>query len=198
VAACAVGGGTDAATGFAEPAVESAGSLAGSVRKALKMGRSADRKAGRALSTARRAEKAAVTGRPGPAGPAGPQGERGAQGPAGSAGPAGATGPQGQTPLWEVFEANTASTVHKRGTASGVGRLGNGLFWVSFAPKDITGCAYVASVGSVNDQPPPALYATVEQRPGQPTDLRVRSFNDTGGLTDPGTGNGFHVAVYCP
>ena len=44
----------------------------------------------------------------------------------------------------------------------------------------------------------PALYATVEQRTGQPTDLRVRSFNDAGVLTDPGAGSGFHVAVFCP
>jgi hypothetical protein len=97
-----------------------------------------------------------------------------------------------------VFQATSSGVIHERGTASGEGRLANGLFYVSFAPKDITGCAYTASIGSTTDQAPPALYATVEQRTGQPSDLRLRAFNDTGGLTDPGAGAGFHVAVFCP
>jgi hypothetical protein len=232
-------GGVLAATGAARPAVQTAASLASTVKKALKLGKSADRKASNALATARRAEKASVAGRQGPAGPAGPQGGGGAQGPAGSngtngsngtagaagatgaagadgsngsngsngsagatgptgaAGATGATGPQGATGLWEVFEAPDGAPVHQRGTASGEGYLGNGLFYVSFAPKDITGCAYVASVGSIDDGTAPALYATVEQRTGVPTDLRLRAFNASGGLTPPGSGNGFHVAVFC-
>jgi Collagen triple helix repeat (20 copies) len=224
VIGCIGVGGLHAATGAARPAVQTAANLANSVKKALKLGKSADRKSSNALATARRAEKAVVAGRQGPAGPAGPQapagsngsngsngsdgsngsngsnGSAGATGPTGAAGATGSTGATGApatTGLWEVFEAPTGAPVHKRGTATGGGHLGNGIFYVSFAPKDITGCAYIASVGSISDGTPPALYATVEQRTGTPTDLRVRAFNDVGGLTDPGSGNGFHVAVFC-
>jgi hypothetical protein len=213
-----VAGGVLSATGVAQPAVQSAATLAGNVKKAIKIGKRADRKATSALKIARRAEQAAVAGKQGPAGPAGPQGERGAQGVAGTngssgsngaagatgatgaAGATGATGPQGTAGLWAVIEATGSGATSINGTASGQGRLGNGLFWVSFAPTDISDCAYVATVGSISDQsppPPPALYVTVEQRTGIPTDLRLRSINDVGTLTDPGTGFGFHVAVFC-
>lgn len=199
--ACIGAGGLIAATGAAKPAVQTAANLASNVKKALKLGKSADRKAGKALSTARRAEKRAAAGKQGPAGAAGAQGERGTQASAGltgQAGATGATGPQGATGLWDVFEATSIGVVHRRGTGSGEGRLSTGVFYVSFAPNDISGCAYVASVGSVTDGTPPALYATVEQRTGQATDLRLRAFNDAGAPIDPGAGNGFHVAVLCP
>jgi len=180
-------GGVLAATGAADPMAQTAASVAKDVKKALRIGKRADRKATNALKTARRAEKAAVVGSRGPTGPAGSQGDR---------------GPQGTVGLWEVFQATGTTASHVRGTASGQGRLGNGTFYVSFAPTDIGGCAYVANVGSVTDGTPPALYATVEQRtpipPGSPvTDLRLRAFDGAGNLTDPGSGNGFHVAVFC-
>jgi hypothetical protein len=207
--ACIGVGGLLAGTGAASPAVKTAAKLASSVKKALKLGKSAHRKATNALATARRAEKAAVAGKQGPAGAVGSQGERGAGGSSGSSGSngtagaagatgaTGATGAQGSTGLWEVFEAPAGAPVLQRGTASGGGHLGDGVFYVSFFPKDITGCAYIASVGSISGGTPPALYATVEQRTGTPTDLRVRAFNNLGTLTDPGSGNGFHVAVFC-
>jgi hypothetical protein len=197
--ACVAAGGVLAGTGAAEPAVESAANLASSVKKALRVGKRADKKARTALATARRAEKAAA----GKRGPAGPQGERatnGTSGVAGAPGPAGAagtTGPQGTTGLWAVIGDTGINATLVRGTASGQGHPGIGTFYVSFAPTDISSCAYIASIGSTTDQTPPALYATVEQRAGFPTDVRLRSFNAAGAPTDPGTGNGFHVAVIC-
>jgi hypothetical protein len=199
--ACIAMGGVLAATGAADPVAQTAASVAKNVKKALRISKRADRKATSALKTARRAEKAAVVGSRGPTGPPGPQGERGSQGSAGTnglTGATGATGPQGSVGLWEVFEATGTTASHVRGTASGQGRLGNGTFYVSFAPTDITGCAYLATVGSISDGTPPALYATVEKRTGFPTDLRLRAFDATGNLTDPASGNGFHVAVFCP
>jgi hypothetical protein len=196
--ACIAMGAVLTATGTAEPVAQTAATVAKNLKKALRIGKRADKKANRALKVARRAEKKATAGNPGPTGPRGVQGERGPQGPAGSNGAVGPTGPQGTTGLWEVFEATGTTATHVRGTASGEGRLGNGTFYVSFAPKDISGCAYIASVGSISDQTPPALYATVEQRTGAPTDIRVRAFDQAGNLTDPGSGNGFHVAVLCP
>ena len=209
--ACIAMGGVLAAIGAADPMAQTAASVAKNVKKALRIGKRADRKATNALKTARRAEKAAVVGSRGPTGPAGSQGDRGPQGPAGAngtngtngtTGATGATGPQGTVGLWEVIQATGTNGTPVRGTASGAGRLGNGTFYVSFAPTDIGGCAYVANVGSVTDGTPPALYATVEQRtpipPGSPvTDLRLRAFDGAGNLTDPGSGNGFHVAVFC-
>jgi hypothetical protein len=205
--ACIAMGGVLAATGAADPIAQTAASVAKNVKKALRIGKRADRKATNALKTARRAEKAAVAGSRGPTGPAGPQGERGPQGPAGTngtngtngaTGATGATGPQGSVGLWAVIEATGSNGTPVRGTASGAGRLGNGTFYVSFAPTDISGCAYLATVGSTSDGTPPALYATVEQRTGTTTDLRLRAFDANGNLTDPGSGNGFHVAVFCP
>ena len=207
--ACIAMSGVLAATGAANPMAQTAASVAKSVKQALRIGKRADKKATTALKTARRAEKAAIAGSRGPAGPAGAQGDRGPQGTAGSdgtngskgatgaTGATGVTGPQGSVGLWEVFEATGTTASHVRGTASGQGRLGNGTFFVSFAPTDVSGCAYVATVGSISDGTPPALYATVEQRTGFPTDLRLRAFDATGNLTDPGSGNGFHVAVFC-
>jgi hypothetical protein len=214
VLAICVAGGMLAATGAAEPVTQSAAGLANNVKKALRIGKRADKKATSALTVARRAEKAAVAGRQGPAGAAGLQGERGAQGaagsngsngsdgatgPAGATGATGATGPKGTTDLWEVFGATSSSASHVRGTASGQGWLGNGTYFVSFAPKDISGCAYTATVGSISDELPVPRIATVEHRAGFPTDIRVRSWDLTGSLASPtGTVTGFHVAVFCP
>ena len=121
LAACIAMAGVLAATGAAEPTAHSAATLAGSVKKALRLGKRANKKATSAVAIAHRAEKAAA--RSGPAGPAGPQGERGLQGtagangangangavgPTGATGPAGATGatgPQGSVDLWAVIEA---------------------------------------------------------------------------------------------
>ncbi len=216
--ACLAFAGVLAATGVAKPVTQSAASMAASVKKALKLGKSADQKAGRALTIARRAEKtvAAAAGKVGPPGPAGPQGERGVQGAAGSngangsdgangatgttgpAGATGATGPRGTTDLWAVIEDGNSETTVVRGTATEAGQLANGLFYVSF-PRDVTNCAYVATVGSVSDGTATVpRYATVEQRTGIPTDIRLRSIRPDGNLEDPGSGYGFHVAVLCP
>jgi hypothetical protein len=204
---CVVAG-TMAATGTAKPAVESAANAATNLKKALKLGKSANKRSKNALKIARRAHKRAVAGNPGPAGPAGPKGDPGAQGGAGGAGTngtngtigaTGPTGPQGTTGLWAVIEATgtAANPVPNRGTQTGQGRLGPGAFFVSFAPTDVRDCAYIVSVGSITDQDPPDLHATVQQRPGVATDVLLRSFNNAGTPTDPNSGNGFHVAVIC-
>jgi hypothetical protein len=102
-------------------------------------------------------------------------------------------------PLWAVIEATGtgASVVRQNGHASNPTRLGNGLFTVTF-DRDITNCAYTATIGSTADDAAPAYYATVEQRTGFNTDIRLRSWDATGSLADPGAGGaGFHVAVFC-
>jgi hypothetical protein len=202
-----VAGGVLSATGAAEPVAKSAASVASNVKKALRIGKRADKRASNALKVARRAEKAAVAGRHGPTGPAGPQGERGAQGAAGSngsngsigaTGATGETGPQGTTGLWAVIEATAGNATPIRGAAAGAGRENQGVFYASFS-QPVTNCAYLASVGSVNNGLAPALYATVERRgPAFPNDVRLKSYDQAGSPTDPGPGSGFHVAVLCP
>jgi hypothetical protein len=202
VAACIAVAGTMAATGAAKPAVESAASAAASLKKALKLSKAADKRSKNALKVAKRADKRALAadGKAGPAGPQGAQGAVGSPGSSGAAGPTGPTGPQGTTGLWAVIEATNTGASLVRGTATGQGRLGNGAFYVSFAPKDVTGCAYMATVGSTSNQEAPPLYATAEQRPAASTDVIVRAWDASGSRTDPsgpGTGSGFHVAVIC-
>jgi hypothetical protein len=102
----------------------------------------------------------------------------------------------GQT-LWAVVEAtNSGATVVRGHGAIGAGWIANGLYFVAF-DRDVTQCAYLATVGSTTNGASPMYSAGVEQRPSNPTDIRVRTF-DAGGLQSPGTGNGFHVGVFCP
>jgi hypothetical protein len=83
--------------------------------------------------------------------------------------------------------------------ATGAERLTSGVFAVSFG-RDITGCGYVASAGDMADGQAPPQFASVQQRDatGNPNDVVVRTFT-SGSITpsDPGLGDGFHVAVFC-
>jgi hypothetical protein len=225
--ACLAVAGTLATTGFADPVARSAAAATSSVKKALRLGNSANRKASRALALAKDAQKdaAAAKGQVGPAGPAGPIGERGAQGAngtngvngvngtngtngaagatgatgaTGTAGATGATGPSGSVGLWAVIEASSTGATVVRGSAGITAtRLGNGVFDVDFG-ANVTGCAYLATIGSIADETAIPGFVTVEQRTSQPEEVVLRAWKrDTGALEDPGTGYGFHVAAIC-
>jgi hypothetical protein len=78
---------------FAAPARTAAGGVAADVKRALKLGKQADKRSKQALSQARKAAaKAAV---PGPPGATGAQGAQGPQGPQGDPGPRGTAGEKG-------------------------------------------------------------------------------------------------------
>ena len=79
----------------AAPLASSPQRLAAEVKRALKLGRSADRKARRALAEAKRARREAGPGPQGPRGEQGPTGAGGAAGAAGTPGRAGAPGKPG-------------------------------------------------------------------------------------------------------
>lgn len=113
---------------------------------------------------------------PGPAGPAGPQGP---------AGPAG-----GVTSRWAVMNAS-GSIARSSGTTS-AGRLGTGVYEVIFN-TDVTGCAFVASVGETGSASPPAGYAETTRRSGNANAVRVETRSGTAALTD----RPFHLVVAC-
>jgi hypothetical protein len=101
--------------------------------------------------------------------------------------------------LWAVVEATNPDVTIVRGSgATTAGRVGTGDFFVTFN-QNITKCAYIASAANVADTAAPNLYATVEQRDTttSPNDVAVRTWNAAGNPVDPGTGNGFHLAVFC-
>jgi hypothetical protein len=103
-----------------------------------------------------------------------------------------------QTLRWAVVSANATGASVVRGNATGAGRLGAGVFFVSF-PADIRNCAYVATNGDVASGVGPPGEISVEQRSStNPTDIEVRTYNSAGTQTDPTTGDGFHIAVFCP
>jgi hypothetical protein len=84
-------------TGFASPVVNTAASVGGTVKKALRLSKAADKNANRALGLAKQADKKASeaqakVGPPGPIGAQGPKGESGAQGPKGDKGDTGLPG----------------------------------------------------------------------------------------------------------
>src|SRR4051794_33145463 len=71
------------ASSWGAPARTAAGKTAADVKRALKLGKAADRKATKALRTAREAAAAAKPGPAGPVGAAGATGSAGAEGPRG-------------------------------------------------------------------------------------------------------------------
>jgi hypothetical protein len=87
------------ASGVASPVAHSAASVGKSVKRALKLSKSADKKATKALALAKQANgakaKGSAPGAAGPSGPAGSAGLRGEQGPIGAIGLTGSPGPTG-------------------------------------------------------------------------------------------------------
>jgi hypothetical protein len=99
---------------------------------------------------------------------------------------------------WAVVSANAGGASVVRGNATGAGRISPGNFFVSF-PADIRECAYVATNGDTGAGAGPPGEISVEQRAADnPTDIEVRTYNSSGAQTDPGAGDGFHIAVFCP
>lgn len=100
---------------------------------------------------------------------------------------------------WAVISANATTTKVVRGNATGVTRQGAGDFLVSFA-ADIRPCAYIATLGDVEDGIGQPGEISVEQLSDtNPTTIEVRTYNSAGTQTDPpGSNDGFHIAVICP
>jgi hypothetical protein len=105
-----------------------------------------------------------VTGNTGPAGPAGPQGAAGATGPQGATGATGATGPQGATGAtgpqgpqgpqgpagsngasWAVGDGG--GNLSRSSGGISVAHPSTGVYDIDFGSTNISGCAWIASIG---------------------------------------------------
>jgi hypothetical protein len=93
-------------------------------------------------------------------------------------------------------DASGSSLIRGRG-AAGTQRLGAGQYTVTFV-QDVTTCGWSATVNDNDTGAAPPLFATVERDgPNSNSILRVRTFDATGALADPDTGDGFTVTVTC-
>lgn len=109
-----------------------------------------------------------------------------------STGVQGPEGPQGEpaTALWAVVHFFDGEVV--RGTGEGV-RLNDGQFRVIF-DRDVSMCAYVATVGTTDTTAPNFGVAAVTTYFLDPNSVLVRTFGQDGNFSD----RSFHLAVFCP
>lgn len=118
-----------------------------------------------------RRTRTALTGKPGP------------QGPAGRAGPAGA-------PAVSYFEAVASSGDLLRGDATGGGRgAGPGLYDVTF-PTSVSGCAFVATIGTTDATIVGPGHAVVRDLGGK---VGIQTYDAAGNAADLP----FHLIVAC-
>lgn len=98
-----------------------------------------------------------------------------------------------------VATSNTGATVVRGRGATGAGRLGTGVYFVTFN-RPIAGCTWLATYGVTNDGGSGPFFVTVEGRnfTNSPNDIEVRE-RDAAVATAPQTdGSGFHIEVLCP
>jgi hypothetical protein len=123
------------------------------------------------------------------------KGNTGATGPAGPAGPAGAPA----TRLWALVD-HTGALVDGSG-ATAATRLGAGLFRVTFN-QTITACISQAGSTDVTGGAVPTgaiamIVATDNRQQANASTVDVSTTDPAGNLTDPASGDGFTVTVFC-
>jgi hypothetical protein len=138
------------------------------------------------------------SGPTGARGATGPKGAMGATGPAGPTGPKGATGPIGPTgpngadaiSLWAVVDRD--GVIARSSGATGSRRLVEGVYEVTFN-RDVTQCAYVASVGFADSTTSIAGMIAAKQSGGNPNGVAVETYDPIARHFD----NHFHLVVAC-
>jgi hypothetical protein len=93
-------------------------------------------------------------------------------------------------PLWAAITDTGA--ISRQNGATGSTRLGTGDFEVAFN-RDVTKCAYTATLGSVDTADPPAGEVGVSQRAGKASAVRVLTRASDGTAAD----RPFHLTVTC-
>ena len=175
------------APAFGAPKAVSAVSLAKKLAATSTIAKRADRNAKRAIK--------GLQARPG-SGPAGPAGAPGLPGANGAPGVNGAKGDKGDpgapaTKLWAVINAN-GTVARGSGIGTGTFREDTGIYDVFFN-RDVSGCAYVASLGGAAAGTPPAGTAAATNLSGLPAGLFVITRNSAG----TNANLPFHLAVFC-
>ena len=181
------------APAFGAPKAVSAVSLAKKLAATSTIAKRADRNAKRAIK--------GLQARPtaGPAGPAGAPGLPGANGAAGANGVNGVKGDKGDkgdpgtpaTRLWAVINAN-GTVARGSGIGTGTFREDTGIYDVFFN-RDVSGCAYVGSLGGPDAGTPPAGTVAATNLFGAPRGLFVITRNSAGSNANLP----FHLAVFC-
>ena len=120
------------------------------------------------------------TGATGAAGAAGPQGPKGDTGPAGVS----------ATALWAV--ANGSGTIVRSSGTTGSKHLTTGEYEVDFN-RDVTGCAYTATIGDPAHGTPVTGFIGVAAREGEASGVYVETHNSAATLTNIA----FQLAVFC-
>lgn len=129
------------------------------------------------------------------AGPAGKNGAQGAKGETGLKGDTGAGGEMGPEPtsLWAVVNAKGELVRGGTGTVSATALLEPGDFEVVFN-RNVSNCAYIATLGSPEAGATFAGMIAVATRLGNPNAVFVETFAEKGkaAISEP-----FHLAVFC-
>jgi hypothetical protein len=126
----------------------------------------------------------------------GSQGQQGAQGPQGLPGPPGAQGAPGApgasaTALWAVINGLDGTLARGSGVTTS-GTIGVGEYVVDFN-RNVSGCAYVASLGAVDTYGGQGYGGiTVARRPLDPNGVYIRTDDNNGTAF-----RSFHLAVFC-
>jgi hypothetical protein len=95
---------------------------------------------------------------------------------------------------WAVVDSS-ANVVRRRGANVTATKIGTGAYEVTFGNKDITGCAYTATIGDVGKASVPPRFITVAGGVfNNLTDVQVQTFDKDGGPAD----SSFHLYVSCP
>jgi hypothetical protein len=175
------------APAFGAPKAVSAVSLAKKLAATTTVAKRADRNAKRAIKALQAPKQA---------GPPGPAGAPGAPGPAGANGAPGVNGAKGDagppaTRLWAVINAD-GTVARGSGVGTGTVRENTGVYDVFFN-RNVSGCAYVASLGGANAGTPPAGTVGATNLSDELAGLYVTTRNSAGNLAN----EPFHVAVFC-
>lgn len=140
----------------------------------------------------RRGQRRISWGNSGPAGTSGEPGSKGDPGSRGEAGAGGETGPP-TTTLWAVVSNKGVLVRGGTGTLSAIALLQPGAYEVVF-DRDVSDCAYIATIGSTEAGPTSAGMIAVATRLGNPDAVFVETFGEKG---KPTASQSFHLAVFC-
>ena len=101
---------------------------------------------------------------------------------------------QGQN-NWAVVSSTGTVVRHSGSALVTATKLGTGVYEVTFS-KDVSGCAYVATIGDTARAAPGPGQISVsgDVDGGNPNDVQVRTFDKTGAAAD----SPFHVYASCP
>lgn len=102
---------------------------------------------------------------------------------------------QGQS-NWAVVDGATGTVTRSHSSAGPVtgSRASAGLYDVTFA-KDVSGCAYVATLGDTGTGTPLVGFINVAGDSGDVNSVVVQTFDKTGSVATDGS---FHLSVSCP